>query len=248
MPEIIIEQNGKEHKLSFPASMDTMPAVKGLRLATILQTRQQLAEKQDELGLADNAIDYIEKLTGAKRDIVRLITAETAAFIIEQIEELWDIKGYERSYFDIDGVRYMFPRGNQRHLDTTTLGEWSDAMDAQSNFDKLKDGHYEAVLRCMAIYCRPVIEVPVKRKEKRGKWIFGRWHEVEDTEMQVAKYESKDFQARYDLFAERLTMQDIIDFDFFLRRQLKTSAKVFLYSGIEEAQRLAGLLGGSTDG
>lgn len=230
MPAILIEQNGKQQRLEYPADFTRMPATQGIKLAKIIEARTEIKEG-DSGAYIDNTAQYLQALTGADMATVRLIPTATANTIMETVEAMWQMQPRERNCFEIEGTKYLFPIGTNNYLDDTTLGQFADASDARANFEKLEGGQWEAILNCCAIYCRPVVEQYLQERVLKGWWIFKRWEMQETTKLVPQPYTNESYYERLELFKQNLTFQDLIDFAFFLTRQTQLSLDALRYLG-----------------
>ena len=224
---IVISVNGKERKLPVPSSLDKLTAKQGIMLASTLKDREEIKEGNGK-AFAENTMTYLQHLTGCGEEDIKLIPTDTAAAIMETVEAFWRYEPKERKYFEIDGTKYHFPRADTNPLDSTTLGEFVDSMDARQNFDKMAGGEWEAMLRCCAIYCRPAVD------SEEG--------------LKLEPFTEAGFYKRLELFERELSMQDLIDFGFFLNKQIQLSLAVLPSLLTDAAQRLDDLLEGDTDG
>ena len=225
--------NKKRYK--YPASLNDMSAKQGIELATIAHEKPE--EGADEAEIMTWIVDYLSCLCNAPKKILQKLDVQTGLSVIEGVEAMMTYEPKQRNHITVKGRKYYFPRADQEPLKDTTFGEWMDANNLNKNIDEAKGGNYDALLKVMAVYCRPMI---VKR--------IRRWFRKDIEREEIQPYTGANWDIRYNLFKNHCTMADVMDFGFFLNAQLITSMRYLASSAVDEVQHMAERLEDDTDG
>ncbi|OED34699.1 hypothetical protein AB832_06920 [Flavobacteriaceae bacterium (ex Bugula neritina AB1)] len=133
-----------------------------------------------------------------------------AAFWALQVQMNPDNAKVNEDYtgFAIDGVEYLLPA---KHMEGSTVEEFSSAAQFQENMNHLKGGHWRSMLDVMTVLCRP-----------KGE---------------LYNYDKMFVATRKNLF-RRLPMTDVINVAFFLLRLNDTLKNTLLiYTAQQELER-----------
>lgn len=221
-------------KYSYPSHLKYFKAAHFLELATIA------AEKPEEGTEAETMewiVDYLTTLLKAPKKVIKQIDVPTGLTIIETVEALLQYEPKDVRYITVKGERYYFQTADKKLLEGSTFGEYMDAMNLNKFVDEAKGGQYDAILKVMAVYCRPLI---IKR--------IRRWFRKDIKREEIQPYTGANWETRYKLFKKHCTMADVNDFAFFLTGQTITSMRILTSLAVDEVRHKVEELEGFMDG
>lgn len=122
---------------------------------------------EELIARADWVCQVVSFWTGAPVDILKKTESADVYALLNTILSVFNQEIPKIDRFEIKGAEYIFP---DELLFGTTMGEFADAAAMEAESKELEAGHYSAVAKIMAIYCRkkgePYVGTLIKEREK----------------------------------------------------------------------------------
>jgi hypothetical protein len=142
-----------------------------------LEEGETIEQKFEELTALEQkkCFEYFSKVvsfwTGAPEKELKYLELEQLKYYFFYIEFLFGNFEADENFtgFEIKGVEYLPP---SKHMRESTLIEFAEAAQFQSNLSELKAGNYAAILDVMAVLCRPKGEEYDEKRNGERKRLF----------------------------------------------------------------------------